>query len=455
MSAGCQEASAWAISSVGRVTEGVAEVNGSTQMADSAFEHLSRPDLLHLQRERFAALMAAILPGNPFYARKFAGLNVLDFAKLPFTTKAELLADQARYPQYGSNLTYPLTRYSRFHQTSGTSGQPLRWLDTVESWSWALDNWNVMYPLAGVQSGDRLFFPFSFGPFLGFWTAFEAAARRVYLCLPGGGMSSGARLRFLLDNQATVVLCTPTYALRLAEVAAQEKIDLAGSSVRALIVAGEPGGSIPATRQRIEKAWGARVFDHSGMTEIGPLAIECRENPGGLHIVETAFLPEVIDPANGHAVEPGTVGELVLTNFGRLGSPLVRYRTGDLVRVDPRPCPCGCCFARLEGGVLGRVDDMIVIRGNNVYPSALQTILHRFPDVLEYQITVDRANSLAALHIEVEVSAPAGDSVVARIEQAIRDELLFRAELRAVPPGTLPRFEMKARRVVEKSAAET
>ncbi len=431
-------------------------------MGNAEPERLARPDLLRLQNDRLAALIAALLPHNPFYARKFAaaGLaaadlrSVADLARLPFTTKAELLADQAENPPFGTDLTYPLGRYSRFHQTSGTSGQPLRWLDTPASWAWALDNWDVMYRLVGLRTDDRLFFAFSFGPFLGFWTAFEAASRLGYLCLPGGGMSSSARLRFLLDNAATVVLCTPTYALRLAEVARDEGIDLAGSGVRALIVAGEPGGNVPATRQRMETAWGARVFDHSGMTEIGPAAIECAANPGGLHLVETAFLPEVIDPAHGQPVPPGTPGELVLTNFGRLGSPLLRYRTGDLVCVDPQPCPCGCCFVRFGGGIRGRVDDMIVIRGNNVYPSALQTILHRFAEVVEYRIEVDRSQSLPSLRIDVELSADAG-AVVPRIEHAIHTELLFRAELRAVPPGTLPRFEMKARRVVEKTGART
>src|SRR5437879_847831 len=176
-------------------------------------------------------------------------------------------------------LTDPLSGYVRRCQTSGTTSQPLRWLDTPESWDWLLSCWETIYRMVGVRPGDRLFFPFSFGPFLGFWTAFDAASRLGYLCLPGGGMSSAARLRFLLDHSATVVLCTPTYALRLAEVALEEGIDLACSSVRALIVAGEPGGSIPATRQRLEAAWGARVFDHCGLTEVGALGIECPENP--------------------------------------------------------------------------------------------------------------------------------------------------------------------------------
>src|SRR4029077_10046377 len=154
----------------------------------------------------------------------------------------------------GQALTYPVERYCRMHQTSGTSGQPLRWLDTTQSWNWLLGCWETMFQVVGLRAGDRLFFPFSFGPFLGFWTAFDAASRLGYLCLPGGGMSSAARLRFLLDNHATVVLCTPTYALRLAEVANQQGIDLKGGSVRLLIVAGEPGGSIAATRARIESA---------------------------------------------------------------------------------------------------------------------------------------------------------------------------------------------------------
>src|SRR5450432_1027774 len=216
--------------------------------------------------------------------------------------------------------------------------------------------WEQMFRIAGVTAADRLLFPFSFGPFLGFWTAFDAAQRLGCLCLAAGGMSSGARLRMLLDNAATVVLCTPTYALHLAEVAREQGIALEpgtpGFAVKCLIVAGEPGGSIPATRRRIEEAWHARVFDHSGMTEVGPAAIECPERPGGLHLLEADYLAEVINPNTTEPVAPGQLGELVLTNLGRWGSPLVRYRTGDLVRVDPEPCPCGRSFRRLGGGIL-------------------------------------------------------------------------------------------------------
>jgi phenylacetate-CoA ligase len=409
------------------------------------------------QLERLRALLGEIVPANPFYARKLtdagieasSNLGMDDLRRLPFTTKEELAADQAAHPPYGRNLTYPLIRYTRMHQTSGTAGTPLRWLDTPESWQWVLDCWHAVYEIAEVQSGDRLFFPFSFGPFLGFWAAFEAAGQLGFMCLAGGGMTSQARLRCLLDHEATVVLCTPTYALHLAEIARQAGIDLPGSSVRALIVAGEPGGSILSTRQRIEAGWGARVFDHAGMTEIGPASVECPSNPAGLHVLENEFIAEVIDPATLEPVAAGQVGELVLTNLGRWASPLLRYRTGDLVRADPQTCPCGRPLLRLGGGILSRTDDMIHVRGNNCYPSALENIVRRFPEVAEFRITVDQRESLPALDIELEPVLVDGNLYLAeRVSQTIRDELLFRANVKMVAPGSLPRFEMKAKRVV-------
>jgi phenylacetate-CoA ligase len=421
--------------------------------------NVPRAEILDVQTARFSELLSKIGLENRFYARKFseAGLNptnikAADLPRMPFTTKAELIADQAEHPPFGTVHTYPATAYTRYHQTSGTSGQPLRWLDTPESWSALLDVWTDLLEIAGIIPRDRLFFPFSFGPFLGFWTAFEAGTRFGCLCLPGGGMSSTARLRFIADNGPTVVFCTPTYALHLADVARKEGVDLPALGVRAVVVAGEPGGSIPFTRQRIESGWGARVFDHNGMTETGPLGIECKEGPGGLHLLETACIAEVVD-GNELPVPAGTPGELVITTLTRPGSPLIRYRTGDIVCVDTRPCPCGRALMRLEGGIQGRVDDMIIVRGNNVHPMALQRILHRFPEVAEYRVEVDGTAALSVLRLRVEPQAdvPSDAKLAARVDQAIRDELLFRAEVEVVAPGTLPRFEMKSQRVVRKT----
>ncbi len=421
---------------------------------------LSREAINQLQAEGLSELLATILPGHGFYQRKYheAGLSVSrlrfprDLEQLPFTTKAELLAAQLAVPPHGNLLTFPFQHYTRMHQTSGTSGRPLRWYDTQESWELLLECWREKFRIAGIDSNDRLFFPFSFGPFLGFWSAFEAGVRHGCLCLPGGGMSSVARLRFLLDNQVSIVFCTPTYAIRLVEVATQEGIKLQNSSVRALIVAGEPGGSIPATRQRIETGWGARVFDHNGMTETGPLGFECIEAPGGLHLLEAACWPEVIEPTSGRALAPGEEGELVITSFRRVASPLIRYRTGDLVRIDPQPCACGRALVRLDGGIRGRVDDMLLIRGNNVHPSTLQMILHRFEQVAEYLIEVDTRSALTSLCVRVEPT-PTYDRALLKeqLEQTLRSELLFRVEVEIVEPGSLARAEMKAKRVVRKS----
>ena len=199
---------------------------------------------------------------------------------MPLTRKEDIVADQQAEPPYGSNLSFPIAAYNRFSQTSGTSGVPLRWLDTPESWQWMLDNWKQVLAAAEVKPGDAIYFAFSFGPFLGFWTAFEAACQIGCRCLPGGGLSSLARLQAMRDNAVQVLCCTPTYALHLGQLAAENGFDYSDSAVRKIIVAGEPGGSVPATRERIEKAWPvAKVCDHHGMTEVGPVTYQCPGRP--------------------------------------------------------------------------------------------------------------------------------------------------------------------------------
>jgi phenylacetate-CoA ligase len=254
----------------------------------------------------------------------------------------------------------------------------------------------------------------------------------------------------ILDNQLTVICCTPTYALRMAEIASAEGIELKQSALRTLIVAGEPGGSIPATRQRIESAWGARVFDHSGMTEIGAMSFECPANPLSLHVIESEFIAECIDPVTLRSVPDGEIGELVLTNLGRVGSPLIRYRTGDQVRLVRGRCACGRSFARLQGGILGRVDDMFIVRGNNVFPTAVEAVIRRFAEVAEFRVTVSGHDALAQVTIEIEPLVNSADpaDLARRVSRAVQEALSFRADVNAVAPGTLPRFDMKSRRFV-------
>lgn len=426
-------------------------------------ERLDRDGLAALGRRKLGAMLAEVLATNPFYQQKYRGLTfdaLTDpLEALPFTTRDEIHSDQASSPPYGTNLTYSQERYTRLHQTSGTSmasagGEviPLRWLDTARSWAWFRKCWGVIYAAGGIDKSDRIVFPFSFGPFIGFWAGFEAAVEHGYFVLPAGGMSTSARLHHLLVNKATVLNCTPTYALRLAEVAAQEGIDLSSCAVRIVFVAGEPGGSIPATRERIAKAWGARVLDHTGMTEIGSCSFECLEAAGGVHVIESEFIPEVIDSDSGKAVADGERGELVLTNLGRWGSPMIRYRTGDQVRMTRERCRCGRCFARLNGGILGRTDDMLVIRGNNVFPSTVEGLVREFEEVAEFAIEVDHRSALADLVIKLELVAGAdADDVARRVASRFRDRLHFSPKVKIVGSGELPRFEMKARRVTTRT----
>ncbi len=423
----------------------------------------SFPDRSTLEAHQLAKLrllLAAVLPNNSFYSAKFRAAGVppnlasLDefLERVPFTLKQELICDQCEYPPYGSNLTFPLERYTRFNQTSGTVGQPMRWLDTPESWDWMLDNWAQVYRAAEVTAKDSVFFAFSFGPFLGFWTAFESATRMGCLCIPGGGMRSAARLRAILDTGATVLCATPTYSIRLAEVAAEEKIDLAAAKVRRIIVAGEPGGSIPATRAYIEKLWpGAHVLDHHGMTETGPVSFGCQKRPGVLHVIQSAYIAEVIDPDSGRAVPPGGTGELVLTNLGRTGSPLLRYRTGDVVqRAEDSNCACGAGDLALLGGILGRTDDMVVVRGVNVYPSAVEHILRTSHGVAEYRVEIRTIHTLTELNIQVEPfpDHPDAAGLAKQLETAFSNAFGLRIPVSTVPSGKLPRFEMKAQRWV-------
>ncbi|MEK7372823.1 MAG: AMP-binding protein, partial [candidate division NC10 bacterium] len=308
-----------------------------TSFYDERLETLPAEALRAHQWAQLACLAREISPSNPFIARKWkaAGLSAAqdlrgweDWARLPFTRKHELVEDQAAHPPFGSNLTYPVARYVRVHQTSGTTGAPLRWLDTQEAWDWWLRCWGFVLRGAGLGPGDRIFFPFSFGLFVGFWAGFEGARALGAMAIPGGGQDSAQRLSAIEALGVTAICCTPSYALHLAQVARERGVDLRRLGVRTMVQAGEPGAGIPSVRARLEEEWGARAYDHAGMTEMGAYGFECQAQ-AGLHVNESEFIAEIIDPATG---APAREGELVLSNLGRSGSPVLRYRTGDRVR---------------------------------------------------------------------------------------------------------------------------
>lgn len=414
---------------------------------------LPREQLAQHQLGRLNRLLTRLREGNAFYREKLAGVSLplasLDeLARLPLTTKDELIPRNPEEGNLARNRTFPLERYVRYHQTSGTRGRPLVVLDTPEDWQHWIGTWQYVLDVAEIGPADRVMMAFSFGPFIGFWSAFDAVSARGAMAIPGGGLSTAARLEMIRTMKATAVFCTPSYALRMAEVAAENGIDLAASDVRVLVVAGEPGGSIPATRAKIEQAWGATLIDHSGASEVGPWG--CGDAAGtGLHVIESEFIAEFLPvkrsapSANGQPATPAedTLAELVLTTLGREGSPVVRYRTGDLVR--PQFNERGFVF--LPGGVLGRVDDMMIVRGVNVFPTAIEHILRGFPEVVEYRMTVRKIGAMDALEIEVEDTA----SQPERIASALRVQLGLTVNVTLAQAGSLPRYEAKAARFVD------
>ncbi|MCC6491975.1 MAG: AMP-binding protein [Pirellulales bacterium] len=414
-------------------------------------EQLDRAALQSHQLARLNALAARILPENEFYARKLRGvrwpLRSLDeLRELPFTSKEELIAGAADAPHRAArpaNLTWPLERYARFHQTSGTDGRPLAVYDTAEDWQWWVDCWQYVLDAAEVTSEDRAMLAFSFGPFIGFWSAHAALSARGTLVIPGGGMNSRARLELVDRAAATALFCTPSYALHLAETAHAHKIDLARSSIEKIIVAGEPGGSVPSTRERIESAFSARLCDHAGASEVGPWGYADAQRRG-VHVLESEVSAEFLAVDGVHPAAEGELAQLVLTSLGRAGQPVIRYRTGDLVRPLWHASPANN-FVLLDGGVLGRADDMMIIRGVNVFPSAVEQILRGFPEIGEFRLTARKRGAMDQLAIEVEdrLADPR------RIAEELYLRLGLRIEVQLAPLASLPRFEGKGRRFID------
>ena len=422
---------------------------------EESVETLPRKALETLQIEKLCSMLEQIYGRNRFYTDKFnaAGIHpdsiqtLDDLKRLPLTSKSELVQAQSDALPFGSNTTFKESAYSRFHQTSGTTGTPLRVLDTPESWDWWGRCWGYVLAGAGLTENDRLFVPFSFGPFIGFWAAVEGSQNINAMMIPGGGRDSLQRLHLMKELGATAMCCTPTYALRLAEVAQESSFDLSEIPLRTLIHAGEPGANVPATKARIESVWNAKCYDHAGASEIGAHSFECEVQPNGTHVTESEFIVEVLNPETLEPVPAGEQGELIITNLGRIGYPVIRYRSGDLVVLNQQKCTCGRSYARFEGGVLGRADDMVVVRGINVFPSAVENLVRQCESVEEFRITVTTDREMGNLAIELELSKNANpESARKTVDQTIQNGLSLRPEITLVPSGSLPRFEMKAKR---------
>ncbi len=429
-------------------------------------ETMPREQLAELQLVKLRRQCEWAAARSPFHQRSFreAGFSpdqltsLDDLRRIPFLTRQQWMDSQAANPPYGELPTIGPEAAIRFHTTSGTSGRmPIRVLDSTKDWAWMGEMWAYGLWAFGVRPRDVGYVAFGYGSFIGFWGLHYGFEKMGVLNIPGGAQTTENRVRQIVEFGATVVASTPTYALRLAQEADRLGIDLPGSAVERLILSGEPAGSIPQTKALIESQWGAKAGDTAGMTEIGTIMMyECSHQPGGAHIIEDHVIEEVVDPESGEPVDYGEQGERVVTSFGRGTIPLLRYRTADLVRKVPAStCTCGRTFDIYEGGILGRVDDMKLVRGTNVYPRAVEGIVREFPEIEEFQILLTREGIRDEITLRVEVAERVGDEGWADMAERLAKELAaahegLRFNVDRAAAGELPRFELKARRTVDK-----
>jgi phenylacetate-CoA ligase len=431
----------------------------ASRYLEPRLERASRRELTRLQERRLRAQVAHAAAASPFYKRKLRAAGVkaasvrtlADLTTLPFTTKDELKENQAAKPPWGDVLAVPFSEVLRVHMTSATTGRPLAFLDTADDWRGFYHSYARSLYAYGVRQADMVMAAFSYGPWIGYWSGFYAAQDLGCLVFPVGGLTTDQRLDTLLAYPITVLGCTPSYALFLAETAAKKGIDLAKQTqIRITWHTGEPGASIPATKAKIEAAFGAKAYDLPGLTEIAAWGFECDARAGLTHVHEDYCYPEVLDERD-RPVGPGGRGELVFTSLYRKAMPLLRYRTRDVVQLADRACPCGRTLVAFEGGVLSRLDDMKKIRGIIVYPRRVEELVRPHAGVDEFQIVFRRHEGLDDILLRIDpsptLSLAERDGLRARLGEDLRTGLGIRVTVETVEPGALPRWDHKARRV--------
>lgn len=425
-------------------------------------ERWSRDRLESHQFDRLKAQLRRLARDSRHYARLFAearfepgdlrGLD--DLRKLPMTRKADYLAALADAPPFGSMLAVDPAEIVRVHFSSGTTAKPSPCCWTAAD----LDRWAGLYArlawAQGVRPGDVYQCLFNFSWFVGGLGGVAGYQRIGAACIPGGSGDSERQIETMFDYGTTCVTATPSFVSHLAEVARRLGRDPRETRLAKIMLGGEPGASVPATRRMIEELWDAKCFDGYGSLEFQPIAWECAGH-GGPHLVEDFALAEVLDPETASPVPDGTPGVLVLTHLDKLAMPLVRWWTGDMVVRDSAPCACGRTHARLAGGVRGRADDMLVIRGVNLFPSAVEEVVRSTPGTAgEYLIVIDRdvrdpdSGFLAGLKLRVEAARGAPAELGPRLATEIHAKLQVRATVEIVDDGTLPRSTLKARRIL-------
>jgi phenylacetate-CoA ligase len=376
-----------------------------------------------------------------------------DIRNVPTVEKSMMRNIQRKDPfPYGDALCVPLEEVSEYRQTSGTTGQPVYQADTWQDWEWWAECWSYILWAQGYGPLDRVFLPFGYNVFVAFWAAHYAVEKIGAEIVPGGILDTQARVLKIQELNATAMMATPTYVLGMADTAKNKMgIDPASLTINKITCAGEPGASIPTTKKRMEEAWGAKVYDHAGATEIGAWCFECDHQPGGLHVNEALFLVEIADIETGNYInEPGKKGKMIITALDREGQPCIRFDSKDIIEWDPEPCACGRTFRLIKGGVVGRADDITKVKGVLLSPSAIEEVVRGIEGLGdEFEVIVDKLGDMDRIILKVEL-LPERANDRSPIEAALKDQLRLKTnlgyKLEFHDYGTLPRYDVKARR---------
>ena len=444
----------------------------SAKAAESSFwnphtETMPRQRLDALHLKKLQMLCDYVYAYSPFYRKKLddAGVKPDDIrslddfkTRIPITDKHDFIHLQKEKPPYGLTQALPMEMVAHHCETSGTTGVPLgipySMYDTIRyGESWCYGYWAI-----GIRPIDTFYFAFNWGNFAGFWSAYWGVRRFGSRLISGGGLNTKGHIEAIMRMKPTVLISTPTFALRMASVAKEMGVDLGESAIQYTFHAGEPGPTaLPAMREALETAWGAKAGELLGIAEIDALA-PCNSIGDGVHVNEMNVFSWVIDPDTGEEVKEGDIGEHIVTSYVNSAQPLLNYRTHDLVR--PRlSCPSGRTWLKFEGSVLGRTDFMITVRGTNVYPTAVENLLGETEGVssnYELHLTHEDGNDRMTVRFEPEKGMPKEkwNDIAEAASEHIHKTLHVRLDLEPVEPGSLPRYDLKTKRVFDNRPVE-
>jgi phenylacetate-CoA ligase len=426
---------------------------------NSLLETLPHEKVRELQTKKFKRIFEWAYNNSPFYRRLYRNAGIEpgdivtyeDIKKIPKTDKGMLREVQSNPPfPYGDMLAVPLSEVTAFRQTSGTTGTPVYQADTWQDWEWWAECWAYILYAQGYRDTDRLFLPFGYNIFVAFWACHYGAEKLGAEVVPGGVLDTAARIMKMQELKCNAFAATPTYVLGMAETAKKMGIDPRSIGIERITCAGEPGASILTTRERMESAWGSKVFDHIGATEIGAWSYMCTRQKG-LHVNEAMFLVEIEDLETGEIIdEPMKNGKMVITAFDRIGKPCIRFDSKDVIRWADYSCECGRTFRVIDGGVVGRADDITKVKGVLLAPTAIEEVVRSFSELSdEYEVLVTKKGDIDDISLKVEIAPGLEDrqeAILARLKDELRVKTNLGYRIEVHPHGSLPRYEVKAKR---------